>query len=323
MRLFALGGVGTLAKSIAGAIGVELDPVEERAFSDGEHKSRPLVSVRNEDVYVLAQLHAHDGKTPGDLLMRMLFFLATCRENGAARVTAVVPYLTFMRKERQTKPRDPVTSRYVATLFEAVGTTMVATIEVHNPAAFQNAFRCQTSHLNAHHLMAQRISSIARSPIVVASPDSGGMHRAGLIREAVQQETGLNVGSAMMEKHRSQDVLSGTQFAGEVAGADVFIVDDIIATGNTIVRAAEACRAHGASRVFAMATHGLFAGGAEGLFAKGVLDGILVTDSAAPFALPAEAEQRLEVMPTGELLGAAIARLHGGGSINRLLNPRM
>lgn len=321
MRLFALSGANDLAKSVASALGVELDPLEERSFADGEHKSRPLVSVRNEDVFVTAPLHAHDGKTPGDLLMRLLFFIATCRENGAQRVTAVVPYIPFMRKERQTKARDPVTSRYVATLFEAVGTSMVVTLEVHNPAAFQNAFRCQTTHLNAHHLLARRIVGLARAPIVIASPDSGGMHRANLVREAVQRETGASVGSAMVEKHRSEDVLSGTLFAGAVEGADVFIVDDIIATGGTIVRAAEACRGHGAKRVFALATHGLFTAKAPALFAPGALDGIMVTDSTAPFVLPAGAEERLEILPCGALLGAAIARLHGGGSINRLLNP--
>lgn len=321
MRLFCLGSDRGLAGAAAIAAGVEIDPVEEREFADGEHKSRPLVSVRNEDVYVIARLHGHAGKVPGDLLMRLLFFVATCKENGAARVTAVAPYLPFMRKERQTKARDPVTSRYVASLFEAAGTAMVITMEVHNPAAFQNAFRCQTTHLNAHHLLARRIRELARAPIVIASPDSGGMHRANLVREAVAAESGEGVGMAMMEKHRSNDVLTGTLFAGDVRGADVFIVDDIIATGGTILRATEACRENGANRVFALATHALFAAESAVLFAEGKLDGIVVTDTAAPFDLPEAKAGRLEVLPVGPLIGAAIARTHGGGSINRLLNP--
>ena len=83
---------------------------------------------------------------------KLLFFLATCRDNGAARVTAVVPYLAYARKDRQTKARDPVTTRYVAQLFEAVGTDCVVTLDVHNVAAFQNAFRCETIHLDARRL---------------------------------------------------------------------------------------------------------------------------------------------------------------------------
>ncbi|GLQ56595.1 ribose-phosphate diphosphokinase [Devosia nitrariae] len=322
MRLFALGGQSALADAVAASIGIELDPLEEREFPDGEHKSRPLVSVRKQDVYVVAGLHGRGGRTAGDRLLRLLFFMATCRENGADRVTAVVPYLPFMRKERQTKPRDPVTSRYVAELFEAVGTSMVVTLEVHNPAAFQNAFRCPTTHLDAHHLLARRMKEIATGGAVVLSPDSGGMHRANLVRDALQREAGAEIGMAMMEKHRSLDILSGNLFAGEVHGADVFIVDDIIATGGTILRAAEACRERGANRVFALATHGLFSPEAGQLFEQGRLDGVIVTDSTAPFSLPAGATDRLEVLGCGPLLGQAIARLHGGGSINRLLNPQ-
>lgn len=321
MRFFSLGGVGVLAESVASSGGFEVDPVEERDFADGEHKSRPLVSVRNQDVYVIAPLHGYAGRAPGDLLMRLLFFIATCKENGAARVTAVTPYLPFMRKERQTKARDPVTSRYVASLFEAAGTAMVMTMEVHNPAAFQNAFRCQTVHLNAHHLFAQRIGALAQHPIVIASPDSGGMHRANLVREALVEAAGCDIGAAMMEKHRSNDVLTGTLFAGDVGGADVFIVDDIIATGGTILRAAQACREHGAARVFAVATHGLFNPGAGGLFADDKLDGLVVSDSVAPFTLPSEQAQRLDILSVGPLIASAILRVHGGGSINRLLSP--
>ena len=108
MRLFCLGSDRGLAGAAAIAAGVEIDPVEEREFADGEHKSRPLVSVRNEDVYVIARLHGHAGKVPGDLLMRLLFFVATCKENGAARVTAVPP--TCPSCARSGRPRRAIRS---------------------------------------------------------------------------------------------------------------------------------------------------------------------------------------------------------------------
>jgi ribose-phosphate pyrophosphokinase len=109
MRVFALSGTQILGEHIAREMSAGLDPIEERDFPGGEHKSRPLVSVRGEDVYVIESLNATARMSPAERLVRLLFFLATCRENGALRITAIVPYLAFMRKEVQTKPRDPVT----------------------------------------------------------------------------------------------------------------------------------------------------------------------------------------------------------------------
>jgi ribose-phosphate pyrophosphokinase len=318
MRFFALHGSHILANAVARSAGIELDDLEEREFPDGEHKSRPLVSVRNEDVFVLHSLHGNDGRTAADRLLRLLFFIGTCRDNGASRVTAIVPYLAFMRKEQQTKARDPVSSRYVAELFEAVGTHAIVALEVHNIAAFQNAFRCRNVHLDMRAAFASRIRALAGSrPIVLLSPDSGGMKRTHLMAEAIQKGGEAPVALATMEKHRSEGSVSGGLFAGAVEGAAVFILDDLIATGGTIVRAAEACRARGAAAVHAVATHGLFSS-AEQLLSPAI-DTIIVTDSISAFPPSAS---KLEVISCAPLLGGAIQRLHGGGSIHRLLHPQ-
>lgn len=318
MRLFALHGSHALGNAVARSVGIELDEIEEREFPDGEHKSRPLVSVRNEDVFVLHSLHGNDGKSAADRLLRLLFFIGTCRDNGASRVTAVVPYLAFMRKDQQTKPRDPITSRYVAELFESVGTDAIVTLEVHNIAAFQNAFRCRNVHLDMRPAFASRIRALAGSqPIVLLSPDSGGMKRTHLMAETLREAGGDPVALAVMEKHRSEDVISGDLFAGTVEGTAVFILDDLIATGGTIVRAAEACRARGASAVHAMATHGLFSS-ADRLLSPAI-DRIIFSDSIPAFPPSAS---KFELISCAPLLGDAIQRLHGGGSIHRLLHPQ-
>jgi len=322
MRLFALEGTHVLGQAVAAAIGIELAPLEEREFADGEHKSRPLISVRNEDVYVLHSLHGSAAQSPADRLLRLLFFIGTCRDNGAARLTAVVPYLAFSRKDQQTRPRDPVTTRYVAELFEAVGADTVVTLQVHNAAAFQNAFRCRNVHLDTQHLFTTAV--VARSgdrPVVFLSPDSGGMKRVQALRETFIAETGHDAGFAIMEKRRSEGVVSGDLFAGAVAGADVFILDDMIASGGTVQRAARAARERGAVRVYALAAHGLFAAGSAELFTGADVDGIVVTDSVAPPA-GLETRGRLEFVSCAGLIGEAIERLHAGGSIHRLLNPR-
>lgn len=324
MRIFALAGTQELGGAVAREAEVALDPHEEREFPGGEHKSRPLVSVRNEDVYVLHSLHgAAGGRSPADRLIRLLFFLAACRENGARRVTAVVPYLPYIRKDQQTKPRDPVTSRYLAALFEAVKPDVVVTLEAHNKAAFQNAFRCTTVHLDMRHLFAGAIAQATRpGALVLLSPDSGGMKRVQLLRETFVEE-GLGAARlAIMEKRRSDDLVTGDLFAGDVAGADVVILDDMIATGGTILRAAKACMERGAARVFAVATHGLFNEGAEALFSSGPLHRVLVSDSVAPFPLPSSVTQeKLQLVSCAPLLAGTIKRLHGGGSIDRLLSP--
>src|SRR5690606_10337866 len=126
-------------------------------FEDGEHKIRPLTSVRGRDVYVLSSLYGETDRSPDEKLCRLLFFIATLRDNGATRVTAVVPYLAYARKDRRTQSRDPVTTRYVASLFEAVGVDRVVTLDVHNLAAFQNAFRCRTEHLEARMLFVRHL----------------------------------------------------------------------------------------------------------------------------------------------------------------------
>ena len=319
MRLFALGGSHRLGAAVALEMSIDLDAIEEREFVDGEHKSRPLVSVRGEDVYAIQTLHG-GSQSAAERLMRLLFFLATCRENGATRVSAVVPYMAFMRKDQQTKPRDPVTSRYVAQLFDAVDTDMVATMDVHNVAAYQNAFRRSTM-VTMQQAFLTRIKALAGDGrLVLLSPDSGGVRRAGEMREAYAAVTGVEPGLAMMEKHRSNDVVAGELFAGDVRGAEVVILDDMIASGGTMVRAARACRERGARHVHAVATHQLLTTTSEILFAPEI-DTITVSDSV-PLSFEPGAFGKLSVVTCAPLLAGLIQRLHSGGSIHRLLSPQ-
>jgi len=324
MRIFALKGSERLGDEIARSMWTEVERHEERGFEDGEHKARPLVGVRGEDVYVVHSLAGSDGESVNDKLVKLLFFVAACRESGAARVTAVVPYLAYARKDRQTKPRDPVTTRYVAQLFEAVGTDCVMAIDVHNIVAFQNAFRCRTVHLDTRRLFVPSIRALAEGlPVTVFSPDGGGVKRAQLLKEALEAETGETAGFGFMEKRRSGGVVSGDLFAGEVEGRAVFIVDDMISTGGTMLRAARACRENGAARVYALAAHGLFGEGAQAMLDDPAIDRVIVTDtlSSAARAAARRPDGRVEILPVGPLIGEAIRRLSANGSITDLLGP--
>lgn len=315
LLLFAMNSSRPLGERIAARMAQPLSPHEERAFDDGEHKSRPLTTVRGADVYVIGSLHGTPQETVNDKLCRLLFFVGALRDAGAARLTAVLPYLCYARKDRKSQARDPTTTRYVAQIIEAVGTDSVVTIDVHNLAAFQNAFRCPTHHLEAAPLLADTIlASLAGESLAVCSPDAGGFKRADQLRRLLEGRTGRPVAIALMEKRRSQGTVSGDQLFGEVDGSAVVIPDDLIATGTTMVRAARACRSKGARSVVAAATHGAFTGKAAEMVADPAIDRFIVTDTVAPLRLPPDlVARKVTVIDTAPLLAEAIGHMHGGG----------
>ena len=268
ISLFALDGSRDFGERIARRLGIALDDHEERVFEDGEHKARPLVSVRGRDVFVVHSLYGDPDQSANDKLCKLLFFIGALRDASAARVTAVVPYLAYARKDRKTRPRDPVTTRYVAMLLEAVGVDRILAIDVHNLAAFQNAFRCPTDHLEARPLFARHFAQVlGDEPLVVLSPDVGGMKRADAFRATLAAVLGRDLELGVMEKKRAHGKVSGETLFAQVEGRTVVIIDDLISTGTTVGRAARTCLEQGASRVFAAATHGLFIGDAHAVVA--------------------------------------------------------
>ncbi len=319
--LFALDASRDFGQRVADRLGIALSPHEERAFEDGEHKARPLANVRGRDVFVVQSLHADAAQSVNDKLCRLLFFIGALKDASAAGVTAVVPYLAYARKDQKSKSRDPVTTRYVAAMFEAVGTDRVLTLDVHNLAAYQNAFRCRTEHLQAQGLFAAHFAALlgAREAVVV-SPDAGGIKRADRFRQRLVHVLGRPVAAAFAEKHRSEGVVSGELIVGDVGGRCAIVIDDLIGTGTTIARTVRACRALGATAVYAAASHGLFVGDADAILADDALTGIVVTDSVPPFRLgPGKTRDKLVVLPAADLFAEAIRRIHGGGSITQLL----
>jgi ribose-phosphate pyrophosphokinase len=312
MMLFALEGSRDFGKLVATHLSIPLAEHEERSFEDGEHKARPLQSVRGHDVFIVHSLHGDDRQSANDKLCRLLFFCGALRDSGAASVTAVTPYLCYARKDRRTKPNDPITTRYVAALFEAVGVERVIVVEVHNVAAFENAFRCPTWHVECAPILARHFAPIVQgSSVVAVSPDAGGAKRAARFREELQALIKQDVASAFMEKTRSAGVVSGEVLAGDVRGRTAIIVDDLISTGGTLVRAARACRTGGAARVFAAAAHGLFMEGAPQLMAELAFNGIIVVNTVPDFRLARKDASRIVTLDITRDVAAAIAACQG------------
>lgn len=322
LQIFALADSREFGERVAGHLGIPLCPLEEREFEDGEHKSRPLINVRGRHVTVIQSLYGDAQHSVNDKLCRLLFFIGALKDAAAASVSVVVPYMAYARKDRKTQPRDPVTSRYAAALFEAVGSDMVMTMDVHNLAAFQNGFRCRTEHLEATPLFVDYLAPrIGGQEIVVVAPDAGGIKRAERFRQRLSRTLEKPVAAAFAEKHRSLGVVTGDLLVGEVMGKTAVIIDDLISSGTTLARTAHACRERGATSVIAAATHGLFMGAAESVLGAGILDQVVVVDTVPPFRIGSgNLKEKLVLLDSTPLFAEAIWRAHHGGSISELVD---
>jgi ribose-phosphate pyrophosphokinase len=310
---------------VAEYLGLALSPMEEREFEGGEHKTRPLVSVRGRRVFVLQSLSGDERGSANDRLCRLLFFIAGLKDSGASSVTACVPFLAYARKDRRTKERDPVTLRYVAQMIEAAGTDHLIGLDAHNLAAFECAFRCPVDHLEAAPLLASHLALDAGdAPICVISPDIGGAKRAQRVQEILSKRLGREVGFAIIEKRRSGGVVSGgDDVIGPVAGCRAVIVDDLIAAGTTLMRGVKACRSACAARVDAFATHGVLVPESRQLLGPEGPDSLIVTDSILPTRIGGQGDARSPVvLRASGLYAEAIRRICEGGSLVALREMR-
>lgn len=251
-----------------------------------------------------------------------MFFIGALKDASAERVTAIVPYLCYARKDRKTKARDPVTTRYVAQLFEAMGCDRIVTLDVHNLAAFQNAFRCPTDHLEAKNIFVQHFATLVDNrPAVVVAPDFGGLKRAEAFRKTLCQKIHQDIPMAFTEKYRSSGVVSGEMISGEIQGRIAIIIDDLISSGTTLARTAKACRREGATKIYAAASHGVFAKESNHILAVPDLEKIIITNTIAPFRITAgDVREKLTLLDTTPLFAETIRRLHSKGSLVDLLD---
>jgi len=320
--VFGLSESQPLVDAICDAAGCDRAPLEERNFERGEFKLRPRISVRDRDVTVIQTL-ADSGERPtAERFVRLLFLLAGLRDAGAARRCAVVPYLSYARKDRRTQPRDPVNTRYVAQLLEAVGLDRLVVLDVHNSAALDNAFRIPVDHLSMAPMFAAYLAQeFAGEAWAVASPDVGGVKRVQLFRAHLARRLGREVELAFVGKQRVADRVSGDTLVGDVQGRHVILLDDLCATGGTLERAAAAARGAGAAHVSVAVSHVPLAVGLERLLATPAIDRVIVSDSVggALDQFAAVTAGKLTVLPCAALLGAALARRRDGRPLTPLL----
>lgn len=306
--LFALHESQPCAIRVAKHLALPLGTIEEHRYEDGEYKCHPIDPVAGRNVVVFAGLYPESGLSVHDKLCRLLFLCSAIKDAGARHLQVVAPYLCYSRKERRVQAQDPVITRYLATLMEASGVEGLITLDVHNQAAFDNAFRIPTRQLESAQLFAEHFKSGYRGEVlVVASPDLGGVKRAERFRQVLEQLLGQSIERACVEKYRSDENISGSMLVGNVRERTVILFDDMISTGATLLRAAETCHTAGAQRIYAMAAHALFTTGTE-LLESPLFERIVVSDSIpSPTLEPAVQAGHVDVLDTSTAIAAALA----------------
>ncbi|MGZ3774104.1 MAG: ribose-phosphate diphosphokinase [Pseudobdellovibrionaceae bacterium] len=280
-KVFGIGSGQLLAKELCDYIHVEIQKTKYEKFPDGEIYVVPLETVSGEDVITVHSMAFDQNKSPQEKICELLFFSSLLKNNGARSITAILPYLSYSRSDQKKEPHDPLTLNYLAQLYETAGINRLITLDVHNLSAFQNAFRCTNINIEASPLFCEYLftNHQKNEALTVLSPDLGGIKRAEKFRNQLQQKFAFPIFMSFLEKYREKEGLQGQTLVGTVNNSHVIIYDDMISTGKTVLRAAEAAKKNGALSLTVIATHGLFSSEPEKLLQSSLIDKIIVTNS--------------------------------------------
>ncbi len=309
LKVFSGGANQPLAEAICVHLGLALAQRQLTRFSDGESYVQILENVRGADVFVVQPTCY-----PVDLhLMELLLMIDALKRASARRITAVMPYYGYARQDRKDKPRAPISSKLVADLLTVAGAHRALVVDLHAPQ-IQGFFNIPVDHLFASPVLVDYFRSLALPSLTVVSPDAGGVERARFF--AKKMDSALAIIDKRRVAHNESEVM---HVIGEVEGRTAVILDDIIDTGGTLVKAAEALKAHGAARVLACASHAVLSGPAVERIAQSPLERVVVTDSI-PLSEAARKEPRIEVRSIAGLLAAAIRSIHEETSVSSLFS---
>ena len=300
-----------LAQQVAQEIGTELVPTEARTFANGEIYARYGDSVRGSDVFVI-QAHPYP---INEWLMEQLIMVDALKRASAKRITVVAPFYPYARQDKKGRGREPISARLVADLYKAAGADRIMSVDLH-AAQIQGFFDGPVDHLFAMPVLLEHFKKqLDPETLTVVSPDMGRVRVADIWSDK------LGVPLALIHKRRDPRVpnqVSIHEIVGEVEGRVCLLVDDMIDTGRTIAKAAEALKNAGALGVVVAATHAVFSDPASEVLQADFIDQVVVTDT-----LPLAADKhwdRLTVLPIAPLIGRAIREVFEDGSVTSMFD---
>jgi ribose-phosphate pyrophosphokinase len=308
MNLVLLSGNANLplAAKISQYLDISMGKAFVGNFSDGETRVELQTNVRGRDVFIVQSTSA----PVNHHIMELLAIVDACKRASASQITVVTPYFGYARQERKSASRTPITAKLIADLFQAAGIHRLVALELHN-AAIQGFFNVPVDHLYINPVLAAHLEKEAQEYLVV-SPDAGGVERARSLAKH------FGWGLAIIDKRRDKPNDSNVMHViGHVEGKRCLIIDDIVDTGGSLVKAAEALHAKGALSVSAAITHPVLSGNAVERIQHSCLDRLVVADSI-PLSLEAQQCDKIVQITVGELLAKAILRIHTHDSISSL-----
>ncbi|MRI83328.1 MAG: ribose-phosphate pyrophosphokinase [Nitratiruptor sp.] len=294
----------SFAEEMVQYLGLPLSKAHISRFSDGEISVQIGESVRGRDVFIVQPT----GAPANANLMELLIMTDALRRASAASITAVVPYFGYARQDRKAAPRVPITAKLVANLMEKAGITRVITMDLH-AGQIQGFFDIPVDNLYGAIIFKEYVKNKNLPNPIIASPDIGGVARARYFAQKLGYD--MVIVDKRREKANESEVMN---IIGEVEGKDVILVDDMIDTAGTIVKAAAALKERGANSVMACCTHPVLSGPAYQRIEEGELDELVVTNT-----LPLKRESpKIKVLSVANLFGEVIRRVYFNESVNSL-----
>lgn len=295
-----------LANEICDHLGVSLGKVKLTRFSDGEVNFQILENVRGTDVFIIQPT----SPPVNENLMELLIMMDAFKRASAQRITAVVPYYGYARQDRKDRPRVPLSSKLVGDLLTSAGAQRLLTMDLH-AGQIQGFYNIPVDHLFPMPMFLDHIQKMEIENMMVISPDAGGVEKA----RAYAKRLGTSL--AIIDKRRvAENEAEVMHIVGDVKGKNVIIIDDMIDTAGTLVRATEALVREGARRIFTAATHAVLSGPAVQRINESAFESVLVTNT---ILLPEEkCLPKIKVVSVAGLLGEAVKSIHEETSVSKL-----
>ena len=273
LKIFAGSSNPKLAAAISQKSKIPLGQIELGVFYDGEIDVWVKDNVNNSDIFVLQS----NSMPVNNHIIELALIADALKRSGAHKITAVIPYFGYSRKEKQSRPGEPISAKVIADLIISTGISKIVCLDLHADAIV-GFFDVPVIYLSALEVLATRIKKEKwKSPVVIA-PDVGGVKRARNFAAIMKAPL------AVIEKRRdlnSRDHMEVLPISGEVSGDTAIIIDDVISTGGTVIESAQALKKRGVKKIIVCATHGVFAGGGIKKLEASIVDKVIVTDSIA------------------------------------------